>query len=126
MGWAHVADTPSRSLVAGGLNRSRDITNQLLSTNERTADTNHFEFSCRYLTGGLTPASSGRKFAFMASQHPSKQWCCTFLRLRMNTAQADQTLRAVLTCRQGAQMRAHIPHAAANRKGRPFLIRWIA
>lgn len=61
----------------------------------------------------------------MTSQHPSKDRRGTFLGLRMRTAQANETSRAVLTCGQCAQVRAHVAHAAVRGEGRPFLGGWI-
>lgn len=79
-----------------------DVAGQLLGTLESASDAGHFEFSRCYLPKGFTTHFRSRKFAFMTGQHPPKDWCCTFLRLRMDTPQADQALRAVLARGEGA------------------------
>ena len=64
--------------------------------------------------------SRSHQAALVTGQHASKDRHRTFLRLRMRAAKADQSLRTMLSRRQGAEVRAHIAQVAARREGRPF------
>ena len=60
----------------------------------------------------------------MACKHPSEDRHSALLRLRVGTAETDQTSRAMLTCEQSAEMCSHIAQVATGRKGCPLFLRW--
>ena len=51
---------------------------------------------------------------FMAGEHATKDRRGTLLRLRVRAAETDEPFRAVLTGRQRAEMRPHVPQVAAD------------
>ncbi len=108
--------TSGRPFYSGG-----DVIAQFLRSLQRPLDPDNFYLAGRNLSGRFAVTSGSRQAALVAGQHAPKDRHRTFLRLRMRTAKADQSLRTMLSSGQGAQVRAHVAQVAARREGGPFL-----
>ena len=62
----------------------------------------------------MTPRS--QQAALVAGEHTPKNRNSTLLRLGMRTAQADQSLRTMLSGGQNTEVRAHVAQVAARRE----------
>src|SRR5437762_2403847 len=87
---------------------------QFLGPLQCSLDPDNFYLAGRDLTGRFAMTSCGYQTALVASQHAPKHRHGTFLRLRMRTAKADQSLRAMLSGGQSAEVRAHVAQLAAR------------
>ena len=96
------------------LDRSGDIGRQFLRPSQRVADPRHFQLPRGDLTSGFSVLASGSERPLMADEHAMEDRRRTLLRLRVRAPQADEPFRAVLTGRQRAEVRAHVPQAAAE------------
>ena len=108
------------------LDRSGDIGWQFLRPSQRMADPRHFQLPRGDLTSGLSVFASGAERTLVADEHATEDQRRTLLGLRVRAPQADESFRAVLTGRQRAEVRAHVPQAAADGKRRPFIRGGIA
>src|SRR6266567_5903596 len=93
---------------------------QFLRSLQCSLDPDNFYLAGRDLSGRFAVTSRSHQAALMAGKHASKDRHRTLLRLSMRTAEADQSLRAMLPGGQSAKVRAHIAQIAAGREGRPF------
>jgi hypothetical protein len=80
---------------------SRHIITQFLGSLQGSLDPNNLHLAGRDLPGGFAVTSRSQQAALVTCQHSAKDWHCTFLRLRMRTAKADQSLRTMLSSGQG-------------------------
>jgi hypothetical protein len=69
---------------------------RVLSSLQRSLDPDDFHLARRNLPSRFAVTSRSHQAALMAGQHSPKGRHRTFLRLRMRTAEADQSLRAML------------------------------
>lgn len=74
-----------------------DVITQFLHSLHCSLDPHNLHFAGRDLSGRFAVTSRSHQAAFVAGQHAPKDWHGTFLRLRMRTAQADQSLRTMLS-----------------------------
>src|SRR5882762_9331369 len=103
----------TRSADAGlGFDSRGDIGRQILRPSQCVANPRDFQLSRRDLTCWLPALLCGPERPFMAGEHATKDRRGTLLRLRVRAAETDEPFRAVLTGRQRAEMRAHVPQAA--------------
>ena len=100
------------------LDRSGDIGWQFLRPSQRMADPGHFQLPRGDLTSGLAVFASGAERTLVADEHATEDRRRALFRLRVRAPQADEPFRAVLTSRQRAEMRAHVPQVAADGKRR--------
>lgn len=96
------------------------VITQFLRSRQSSLDPDNLHLSGRDLSGRFTVTSRSYQTAFVTGQHTPKDRHCTFLRLRMRTAKANQSLWTMLSSGQGTQVRAHIAQVAARREGSPF------
>jgi hypothetical protein len=89
--------TSGRPLYSGG-----DVIAQFLRSLQRPLDPDNFHLAGRNLSGRFAVTSRSRQAALVAGEHAPKDRRRTFLRLRMRTAKADQSLRTMLSSGQGA------------------------
>src|SRR5260370_15354311 len=99
---------------------SGDVLAQFVRSLQRPLDPENFHLAGRNLSGRFAVTSRSRQAALVAGEHAPRDRSRTFLRLRMRTAKADQSLRTMLSSGQGAQVRAHIAQVTARREGCPF------
>src|ERR1700676_4590308 len=92
-----------------------------LESSKRSLDPDNFHLARCDLSGRFAVASRSHQAALVACQHAPKDRHRTFLRLRMRTAEADQSLRTMLSGGQSAQVCGHIAQVAARREGGPFV-----
>ena len=75
---------------------------QFLRSLQRSFNPDNLHLAGRDLPGRFAVTSRSKQAALMASEHAPKDRRRTFLRLRMRTAKADQSLRTMLSSGQGA------------------------
>jgi hypothetical protein len=78
---------------------------QFLRSLQGSLDPDNLHLAGRDLSGRFAVTSCSRQAAPVAGQHASKDRHGTFLRLRMRTAEADQSLRTMLSGGQGKSAR---------------------
>ena len=76
-------------------------------------DPDNFQLVGHDLSVRFAVISRSHQAELGAGQHTSKDRHGTFLRLRMRTAKADQSLRTMLSGGQSAQLRPHVAQVAA-------------
>jgi hypothetical protein len=89
--------TSGRPFYSGG-----DVIAQFLRSLQRPLDPDNFHLAGRNLSGRFAVTSRSRQAALVAGEHAPKDRHRTFLRLRMRTAKADQSLRTMLSSGQSA------------------------
>ena len=75
---------------------------QFLRSLQRSLDPDNFHLAGRDLSGRFAVTSRSHQAALVAGKHASKDRHRTLLRLRMRTAEADQSLRTMLSGGQSA------------------------
>src|SRR5206468_2709075 len=93
---------------------------------QRVADPRNFKLPSGDLTSGFSMLVSGSERTLVADEHATEDRRRTLFRLGVRAPQADEPFRAVLTGRQRAEVRAHVPQAAADGKRGLFIPRRIA
>jgi hypothetical protein len=81
---------------------------QFLRSLQRSFNPDNLHLAGRDLPGRFAVASRSQQAALVAGKHTPKERHRTFLRLRMRTAEADQSLRAMLPGGQSAEVSAHL------------------
>src|SRR5208282_822801 len=90
-------DTSQSPLNSGG-----NIIAQFLRSLQCSLDPDNLHLAGGDLSSRFAVTSCSRQAAPVTCQHASKDWHGTFLRLRMRTAEADQSLRTMLSGGQSA------------------------
>jgi hypothetical protein len=75
---------------------------QFLRSVQRSFDPDNFYLAGRDLSGRFAVTSRSHQAALVTGQHAPKDRHRTFLRLRMRTAKADQSLGTMFSSRQGS------------------------
>ena len=100
-----------------------DVIAQFLRSLQRPLDPDNFHLASRNLSGRFAVTSRSHQAPLVAGEHAPKNGNSALLRLRMRTAEADKSIRTMLSGGQSAEVRAHIAQVAARREGGPFLRR---
>ena len=115
-----VPKPPSRQLSERPLYRNGHVVAQFRRSLQCSLDPDNLHLAGRDLPGRFAVTSRSQQAALVAGKHTPKDRHRTFLRLRMRTAEADQSLQAMLSGGQSAEVSSHIAQVAARRKGSPF------
>jgi len=111
--------TSRQSILLGPIDNGGHVVAQFLRSLQRSLDPDNLHLARRDLPRRFPVTARSHQAALMASQHSPKERHCTFLRLRMRAAKADQSLRTMLSSGQGAEVRAHDTQVAARSEGGP-------
>jgi hypothetical protein len=108
----------------GAFGSSGDVIAQFLRSQQGSLDPDNLHLAGGDLSGRFAVNGRSRQAAPVTCQHASKDRHGTFLRLRMRTAEADQSLRTMLSGGQGAEVRAHIAQVVQTGEPREALPPW--
>jgi hypothetical protein len=96
------SDAHSRQLSESPFDSSGHVIAQFLRSLQGSLDPDNFYLAGRDLSGRFAVTSRSHQAALVTGQHAPKDRHRTFLRLRMRTAKADQSLGTMFSSRQGS------------------------
>ena len=114
----------SYSTSESSFDSSGHVVAQFLRSLQGSLDPDNLHLACRDLSGRFAVTSRSHQAALVAGEHASKNRYRTFLWLRMRAAEADQSLRTMLSGGQGAEVRAHIAQVVQTGEPREALPPW--